>query len=105
MPFTRRWTATATSPSMIMKGRTTPLHAPSARRATRKPPTRRLAARAPSSPNLSAEMAEDYRIVFRANGGPEVLEVEKIEQVVPGPGEYGRPSTTTGLTFHWEGAH
>src|SRR3546814_6851343 len=81
MPFTRRWTATATSPSMIMKGRTTPLPAPSARRATRKPPTRRMAARAPSSPNISAEMAEDYRIVFRANGGPEVLEVEKIEPV------------------------
>src|SRR3546814_1364527 len=72
---------------MIMKGRTTPLPAPSARRATRKPPTRRMAARAPSSPNISAEMAEDYRIVFRANGGPEVLEVEKIEPVVPGPGE------------------
>src|SRR3546814_9806590 len=99
MPFTRLLTATATSPSMIMKGRTTPLPAPSARRATRKPPTRRMAARAPSSPNIAAEMAEDYRIVFRANGGPEVLEVEKIEPVVPGPGEIRIRQTAIGLNF------
>src|SRR3546814_17319100 len=58
-----------------------------------------MAARAPSSPNISAEMAEDYRIVFRANGGPEVLEVEKIEPVVPGPGEIRIRQTAIGLNF------
>src|SRR3546814_20706253 len=44
-------------------------------------------------------MAEDYRIVFRANGGPEVLEVEKIEPVVPGPGEIRIRQTAIGLNF------
>src|SRR3546814_18941128 len=99
MPITWGWTTPATSPSRVMKGRTTPWPAPSARGATRKPPTRRMAARAPSSPNISAEMAEDYRIVFRANGGPEVLEVEKIEPVVPGPGEIRIRQTAIGLNF------
>lgn len=44
-------------------------------------------------------MAEDYRIVFRANGGPEVLEVEKIEPVIPGPGEIRIRQTAIGLNF------
>jgi NADPH:quinone reductase len=44
-------------------------------------------------------MSEDYRIVFRTVGGPEVLEQEPIGELAPGPGEIQVRNEAVGLNF------
>jgi NADPH:quinone reductase len=44
-------------------------------------------------------MSEDYRLVVRATGGPEVIEREDIAVAAPGPGEAVVRHTAIGLNF------
>ena len=44
-------------------------------------------------------MSEDYRLVIRRTGGPEVIERGAIEESAPGPGEARVRQTAIGLNF------
>jgi NADPH2:quinone reductase len=44
-------------------------------------------------------MSDDYRLVIRRTGGPEVIEREAIEASAPGPGEARVRQTAIGLNF------